>query len=236
LVGVPQLDPTDGARVEAPLQEIDIRVLGALIEKEHTTPDNYPLSLNALTAACNQATNRDPVMSLDEHTVAGAVDRLRYRSLVRPIIHSGGRVTKFRQLMDETMGLVQRQMAVLCVLMLRGPQTLAEIRTRAQRIHDFADQAELESTIDGLMERESPLVVRLPRRPGQKEQRVMHLLGGPIDLEALAAAEATAEPARPAPVPPATERLAVLESEVEQLRREVAELRSQLEGFRKQFE
>ncbi|HYD51799.1 MAG TPA: DUF480 domain-containing protein [Gemmatimonadaceae bacterium] len=218
----------------APLIDIEVRVLGALIEKEHTTPDSYPLSLNALTAACNQTSNREPVMTLEEHVVSAAVAELRKRSLVRAIIHSGGRVTKYRQLMDETMGLVRRQLAVLSVLMLRGPQTVGELRTRTQRQHDFADLEEVESTLEGLIDRQPPLVARLPRRTGQKEQRFAHLLAGEPSAEVLEAAEGREEPAvRGTPV---AERVAALEEAVSALREEVAALRGELEGFRRQFE
>jgi len=218
-----------------PLSDIELRVLGSLIEKEHTTPDNYPLSLNALTAACNQSSNREPVMALEESAVAAAIDRLRHRQLVRAIVHSGGRVTKYQQLMDETVGLVRRQMAVLCVLMLRGPQTVGELRTRTQRIHEFADVADVEATLDGLIDRETPLVARLERRPGQKEGRYAQLLAGPVDVEALAAREAAAAESTRTGAP-AGERLATLEESVAALRDEVAALRAELEGFRRQFE
>ena len=216
--------------MDSRLDDVEVRVLGSLIEKEHTTPDAYPLSLNALTAACNQTSNREPVMSLDEPTVSAAVHSLRGRSLVRAIVHSGGRVTKFRQLMDETMGLVTRQMAVLCVLMLRGSQTLGEIRTRTQRMHDFADLAELESTMEGLIDREPPLVVRLPRRPGQKEARYAQLLAGDVAIDAGDDIEVKTRPA------PAGDRVAALEEVVSMLRQEVADLRAELERFRRQFE
>jgi uncharacterized protein len=213
------------------LTDVEVRVLGSLIEKEHTTPDNYPLSLNALTVACNQSSNRDPVMSLDESTISAAVHDLRSRSLVRAIIHSGGRVTKFRHLMDENMGLVRRQLAVMCVLMLRGPQTTGEIRTRTQRLHDFADLDDLESTLDGLIERESPLVARLPRRAGQKEVRYAQLLAGEVTYDTPDDVHEHAHV-----VTPRGDRLGALEESVNALRQEVADLRAELESFRKQFE
>ena len=219
--------------MESPLSDVEVRVLGALLEKERTTPDNYPLSLNALTSACNQTSNREPVMSLEETVVSAAVDQLRKRSLVRAHIHSGGRVTKYGQLIGETMGLVNRQLAVLGVMMLRGPQTVAELRTRTQRLHEFADMEELESTLEGLIDRAPPLVVRLPRRPGQREERFAHLLGGPIDLEALAAREESDERRSPSP---SADRLAALEADVASLRQEVTDLRESLLTFRKQFE
>jgi uncharacterized protein len=221
---------------DQPLTDVEVRVLGALIEKEHTTPDAYPLSPNALTAACNQTSNREPVMTLDEPTVSAAVHALRGRSLVRPIVHSGGRVTKYEQRMDQALGLVKRQLAVLCVLMLRGPQTAGELRTRTQRIHDFADSADVESTIDGLIDHDPPLVVRLPRRPGQKELRYAHLLAGepsPDVDEAHDAADAGRETASAGRT---VDRVAALEDAVAALRDEVAALRDELAMFRRQFE
>ena len=219
--------------MDAPLTDVEVRVLGALIEKEYTTPDNYPLSLNALTNACNQSSNRDPVMSLDESTVSATVHQLRGRGLVRPIIHSGGRVTKFEQRMDEALGLVRRQLAVLSVLMLRGPQTTGELRTRTQRSHDFADLEEVESTLDSLIDREPPLITRLPRRAGQKELRYAHLLAGEISIDVLDARDAAAESTRAAPV---SDRVAALEADVAALREEMAALREELAAFRRQFE
>ena len=223
-----------------PLTEIEVRVLGALLEKARTTPDNYPLSLNALTSACNQTSNRDPVMALEETAVSAAVDALRRRSLVRAIVHSGGRITKYMHLMDDALGLVNRQLAILCVLMLRGPQTAGELRTRAQRLHDFEDVADVESALDGLATREpEPLVVRLPRRPGQREERWAHTLA-PLTASQLAAEAARSDAgggeARATVVAPEDGRVAALEAEVAALRQEVAELRGELAAFRKQFE
>ena len=226
-----------------PLTDVEVRVLGALLEKARTTPDSYPLSLNALTNACNQASNREPVMALAETEVSAAVDALRRRSLVRAIVRSGAGVTKYQHLVDEALGLVNRQLAVLCVLMLRGPQTAGELRTRTQRLHDFDDVADVESALASLASREpEPLVVRLPRRPGQREERWAHTLA-PLDERALAAdAHADAASARGAPraggreVAADDERVRALESEVAQLRRELADLRAELASFRKQFE
>jgi hypothetical protein len=220
--------------IEPPLTDVEVRVLGSLVEKEATTPDNYPLSLNALTAACNQTSNRDPVMSLDESTISATVHHLRGRSLVRPIVHSGGRVTKYEHRMDEALGLVRRQLAVLCVLMLRGPQTAGELRTRTQRIHDFAEVAEVESTLDGLIDREPPLVVRLPRRAGQKEVRYAHLLSGEVavpDVPETASLGTTTSDA-----PADDGRVAALERRVETLEAELAALREQFDQFRAQFQ
>lgn len=235
----------------APLGDVEIRVLGALLEKARTTPDSYPLSLNALTTACNQASNREPVMSLSDIEVSAAVDALRKRSLVRAIVRSGGAITKYQHVMDAALGLVNRQLAVLCVLMLRGPQTAGELRTRTQRLHEYEDVADVESALEGLASREEPLVVRLPRRPGQREERWAHLLAG--EASALAAEErataaastaasgaasstAAAHGASAAHSRPGDERVARLEGELEALRQEVAALRDELAAFRRQFE
>ena len=212
-----------------PLNAAEARVLGSLIEKQMTTPDYYPLSLNALTNACNQSSNREPVVEYDENTVAHAVESLRRRSLVRAIQQSGSRVTKYRHLVNETMGVISRQAAVLGVLMLRGPQTLAELRTRTDRLVGFESLDEVETTLNQLISREpKPLVVLLPRRPGQKELRYAHLLAGEVSFDT-----PDAMPVRREASP---DRIAVLEASIEELRKEVADLRTQLDEFRKQFE
>ena len=217
-------------------------MLGALLEKARTTPDNYPLSLNALTAACNQSSNRDPVMALAETEVSAALDALRRRSLVRAIVRSGAGVTKYMHLMDDALGLVNRQLAVLCVLMLRGPQTAGELRTRTQRLHDFEDVPDVEAALEGLATHEpQPLVVRLPRRPGQREERWAHLLAGEAAARAAeathAAAAAVAGGADERPhAAPAHDRISSLETELAALRQELAALRAEFATFRKQFE
>jgi uncharacterized protein len=155
--------------------EVELRVLGCLIEKQRTTPDVYPLSLNSLRLACNQTTNRDPVVSYDEETIRAALDRLAHRGWVRLASGPGSRAVKFRHLFDEALGLSDAQISVLCVQMLRGAQTPGELKQRSERLHPFASLADVESTLSELAERE--LVVRLPRRPGQKEQRYAHTLG-----------------------------------------------------------
>ena len=166
------------------LTDVEVRVLGSLIEKEMTTPDYYPMSLNALTNACNQTSNRDPIVHYDEGTVAHAIETLRVRSLVRAMQQSGSRVTKFRHLVGETMGLTARYTAVLGVLMLRGPQTLAEIKTRAGRLTNFDTLDEVESILDGMIDRQpAPLATRLPLRSGQKELRYAHLLAGEVTYD-----------------------------------------------------
>lgn len=211
------------------LDPVAVRVLGSLIEKELSTPDHYPLSLNALTNACNQSSNRDPVMSLEESAVSQAIDTLRRQGLVRSIQAIGSRVPKYQHLLAETDDLTRAELAVLCVLALRGAQTQAEARSRAARLLPGADSAGLDAVLEGLIAREPhPVAVRLPRRPGQKEARYAHLLGGDV-------VESTDE-APDAPRAPATDRIAALEDFAHELSREVADMRAQLEKFRKQFE
>ena len=214
--------------MDSPLDNIAVRVLGALIEKEITTPDYYPLTLNALTAACNQSSNREPVMQLDETTVANTIQELTRRSLVREVHRSDSRAKRWRQTMAESMKLHPAETAVMCVLMLRGAQTAGEIRTRSARLHAFPDLAHLDVTLKSLMDMSPPLVMELPRRPGQKEGRFAHLLSGEPQIEA--------SEARPAPEEPEAGRMDVLEQEVASLRNEVAELRARFEDFRQQFQ
>jgi hypothetical protein len=207
------------------LNDADVRVLGALIEKAVTTPDYYPLTLNALTSACNQTTNRTPVVHFDEATVAAALEHLRTGNLVHQIKRSDSRVTKYRHVMAEALNLEARELAVMCVLMLRGPQTAGEIRTRGSRLFDFASVEEVEQSLTGLMARTaSPLVVRLPRRPGQKETRYAHLLSGEVSVDA---PEATVVRERTD-----AERLDTLEEALRALRAEVDDLRAQLDQLR----
>jgi uncharacterized protein YceH (UPF0502 family) len=209
------------------LSEIEVRILGCLIEKEATTPDNYPLSLNALTSACNQLTNREPVMALGEDQVKWAVNNLRQQSLVRAIQPSDARVMKFLHLLTEKLDLEQPARAVLGVLMLRGPQTLNEIKTRTNRLAEFTDAADVEAVLRELISRE--LVVEMARQPGQKEVRYAHLLSGPP----------TAAPAQTqgeiAAAEPRRDRIAELEASLDEMRRELAALRSQFEDFTRQF-
>ena len=213
-----------------PLTDVEIRVIGALLEKEVTTPDNYPLSLNTLMNACNQTSNREPVVDYDEDTVSRTVEALRKRNLVRAVQQSGSRVMKYRHMMADTMGLEARQAAAMCVLMLRGPQTVGEIKTRTERLADFRSLEDVETTLNELIERQAgALVVRLPRRPGQKELRYAHLLAGDVVVDA-------PDVVAPARATPQADRITVLEEGLEELRREVEELRSQLDQFRRQFE
>ena len=210
------------------LEPVEVRVIGSLIEKELSTPDNYPLSLNALTSACNQSSNRDPVMSLEEGAVMQAIDTLRRQGLVRSIQAIGSRVPKYSHLLAETGELTRAELAVLCVLALRGPQTQAEVRTRAARLMPAMTPG-IDAALEALITREpQPVVARLSRRPGQKEARYAHLLAGDV-------AESV-DDAPVAPPPHATDRLAALEELANELRNEVADLRAQLATFRKQFE
>jgi uncharacterized protein YceH (UPF0502 family) len=198
------------------LDRTEVRVLGALIEKEVTTPAYYPLSLNALLAACNQSSNRFPVVHFDEGEVGTAADSLREKGLVHLVDRGESRVTKYRHVLYEAMNLVRPAIAALCVLMLRGPQTVGEIRTRSNRLYDFTSLEDVETTLNALMSGELPLVARLPRQAGQKEIRYAHLLSGDVEQ---------GEPE----VEPELDRIGKLEKEVE-------DLKAQFEQFRKQFE
>lgn len=214
---------------------VEIRVLGCLLEKQRTTPDVYPLSLNALRLACNQSTSRDPVVDYDEPTIRAALQRLGARRWTR--LASAGRATKYRHLLDEALDLGHDELAVLCVLMLRGPQTFSELRTRTQRLYDFPDDDALAATIERLGGRE--LLVLLARQPGQKEQRYRQLLGGDEETAppAPAAGPAPSQPYDTPPPPPdtappsddaTTQRLERLEREVAELRHELSALRAEL--------
>ena len=218
--------------MDEPLDEVGVRVLGALMEKELTTPDNYPLTLNALTAACNQTSSRDPVMELDEATVSRSLKDLQERSLARGIHRGDARVMRYRQEIGERLHLHEPERAVLSVLMLRGPQTPGEIKTRTARAFEFVDPRHVEITLESLAVLSTPLVTALPRRPGKKEVRYTHLLAGAPDPDAPEEIAAREEAHRPI----ARDRVGELELEVRSLRDEVAELRAQLDAFRRQFE
>ena len=174
---------------------VEIRVLGSLLEKQRTTPEAYPLSVNALRLACNQSTNRDPVVDYDEPAIVASLERLHRRGWTRLTSGAGSRARKYRHLLDQALGLGREELAVLCVLMLRGPQTLGELKQRAERLHPFPDLAATEAALERLIERD--LVARLERRPGQKEQRYAQLLGGETHGEPSAMA-ASAPPGAPA--------------------------------------
>ena len=209
--------------MEGYLDDVEVRVLGALLEKEITTPEYYPLSLNALLNACNQKSNREPVVAYDDETVLGALDRLRHRGLA--LVSTGGdsRVPKYLERVAEKYNFDRRELAVLCVLLLRGPQTPGELRGRTQRMYEFDDLEAIEATLNRLAEREPPVVKKLSRQPGTKESRWAHLLAGDIAEAPPAAAEAAAgERLRE------SDRLARLETQVEELRRELDDLKRQL--------
>lgn len=217
-----------------PLTHIEVRILGALAEKAVTTPDNYPLSLSALTAACNQTTNRDPVMQLDDETVNEAIVTLRRRSFLRAIQPAGSRVTKYQHLLADALDLDPRELALLGVLMLRGPQTPGELHARTARLAEFSDTADMESVLERLIARDPlPLVTRLPKRAGQKEVRFAHLLGGPVSVADEGEQESGA--VSHAPGTSAGSRVDALQREIEALRSELAELRAQFLAFREEF-
>jgi len=218
--------------MEFKLTENQVRVLGSLIEKDITTPEYYPLSLNALVNACNQKSNRDPVMQLDEDAVRDALEGLQEQRLAGPARGADSRVTKYEQRLQEVFNFTRPEIAVLCVLLLRGPQTPGELRGRADRMHHFETLEDVQSALQKLMQREPPLAKVLPRQPGTKESRYAHLLSGDVvEAEAPVQSRATAERN-----PVDAERISRLEGEVASLRGEVGELRDQMERFRKQFE
>jgi uncharacterized protein YceH (UPF0502 family) len=204
---------------------IEIRVVGCLIEKQRTTPDAYPLSLNSLRLACNQSTNRDPVVDYEEATVAEALRRLALRGWTRLASGAGSRARKYRQLMPEALGVDDGELALLGVLMLRGPQTPGELKQRSERLHGFPDLAAVQAVLDGLVER--GYVARHERRPGRKELRYEHRLGGFEEeaVEPVAAAESEPEKAG---LVPAEDRLTRLERELAELRAELGSLRAAL--------
>jgi uncharacterized protein YceH (UPF0502 family) len=212
----------------------EVRVLGSLVEKAITTPDYYPLSLNALINACNQSSNREPVVEYGEPTVLRALEGLRNQKLVFIFEGAASRVVKYGQKLADTLGLSPAESAALCVLMLRGPQTTGEIRGRSGRLHEFASLDEVESTLQTLATRSpKPLVVRLPRQTGFKESRYAHLLAGPPGA---VLPEAAPEMAAAGLNAPDDDRIARLTREVEELRNELAELKAHFADFRKQLE
>jgi uncharacterized protein len=214
------------------LTETEVRVLGSLIEKDITTPEYYPLSLNAVVNACNQKSNRDPVMQLDEDAVRAALEGLQEQRMAGPARGADSRVTKYEQRLQEVFNFTRPEIAVLCVLLLRGPQTPGELRGRAERLHRFEALEDVQSALQKLMQREPPLAKILARQPGTKESRYAHLLSGDVvEADAPGRISLTAERSTAD-----TDRIARLEDEVTELRKEFSEIRDQMERFRKQFE
>ncbi|HEX8846078.1 MAG TPA: YceH family protein [Pyrinomonadaceae bacterium] len=214
------------------LSEVEVRVLGALVEKQITTPEYYPLTLNSLTQACNQKNNRNPVVAFDETTVAQAIESLRGKNLVYIFYGSTSRVPKYKHMMPEVFSLNPRELAVMCVLMLRGPQTPGELRGRTDRLYDFSGLGEVEETLDSLASKEpEALALKLPRQPGQKEVRYAHLLSGEISMDYLS----EKEPAQ-AVAANKGDRVSALEHEAAALRADLDTLRQEFEEFKKQFE
>jgi uncharacterized protein len=218
--------------VELLLTAVEVRVLGSLVEKDATTPDYYPLSLNALVNACNQKSNRDPFMSLDENTVRDALSSLQEKRLAGPVNSADSRVTKYEHRMQEVFNFSRGENAVLCVLLLRGPQTPGELRGRTERMHPFNDLDEVQFALQRLMQRQPPLAKVLPRQPGTKESRYVHLLSG--DVEGAAASLPTHVPSGEDSA--SLDRIEELEENVILLQREIENLKQQFAGFRKQFE
>jgi uncharacterized protein len=214
------------------LSETEARVLGALVEKDITTPDYYPLSLNALVNACNQKNNRDPVTSLAEDAVRDALSSLQEKRMAGPAGGADSRGTKYEHRLQEVFNFDRREIAVLCVLLLRGPQTPGELRGRSERMYRFETLEDVQSGLQKLMDRQPSLVRVLPRQPGTKESRYMHLLSGDVSADFIAASSA-ASPGHA--VDPIESRIASLENEIASLRSEVADLRREFGEFKQQF-
>lgn len=216
------------------LNETEVRILGCLIEKENTTPDYYPLTLNSLVSACNQKSNRSPVVSYDETTVVRGLDGLHEKGLSEKIFKADSRVPKYQHSFTKKFNLSRPEVSVLCVLMLRGPQTAGEIRGRSERMHKFGGLNEVEEVLIGLMEREQPMLIKLPRQAGRKESRYMHLLSGEPDVRE-SGTSFTDEPAT-LRVRAENERITVLENELSVLRKEFENLRQEFSALKSQFE
>src|SRR5947208_10132646 len=216
------------------LTDIEVRVLGSLIEKQITTPEYYPLTLNALTLACNQKNNRSPVTAFTENQVEEALNSLREKNLAYVFHGSTSRVPKFKHVAPEVLHLTPPEMAVMCVLMLSGPQTVGEIRTRCSRLYDFSGLEEVDETLHALSTKDTdPMVVKLPRQQGQKDARFAHLLSGGVNVEQLTEEQTSGRVTRRSSD---SERIEKLETQVETLTSEVESLRQQFEQFKKQFE
>jgi hypothetical protein len=217
------------------LNAVETRILGCLIEKERTTPENYPLSLNSLALACNQSTNRDPVVGYDEKTVENGVNSLREKKLATVVFGAGSRVQKYRHNLLDHYAFERKDFAVLCVLLLRGPQTPGELRSRTERLYGFPSLEEVEATLEGLGKDASPLVQILPARPGQKERRYTQLFTDESVLAEYDSAPVT-HTLDPSPRVIPESRLDLLEKEVAALKEESRQLREEFAAFRKQFE
>ncbi len=215
--------------MEAMLNEIEARIVGCLIEKEATTPDYYPLTLNALVSACNQKSNRLPVVEYDEQTVSRTLDGLRDKNIVYVFYGSSSRVPKYKHILPKLLEIDLHESAIMCVLMLRGFQTVGELRERTSRIYEFTSLDEVHQTLDELMKRETPLVIELPKQAGQKERRFAHLLCGEISTEMMESAQVTPTQAK-------HDQIAKLEAEIEELKTNFAAFRSEFEEFKKQFD
>ena len=217
------------ANMSGTLTETEARIVGSLIEKQLTTPEYYPLTLNALVAACNQKTNREPVTNYDEKTVLSALDDLRDKNIVYVFYGSTSRVPKYKHILPDVYELEPSETAVMCVLMLRGPQTIGELRERTGRLYDFRDLNDVNETLENLLKREEPLITRLERAPGQKEARYAHLLCGEVisyqPPERVSRGGAAND-----------ERIEKLEQELENLRNEMSAFKQEFEDFKKQFE
>ncbi len=211
------------------LNEIEVRIIGSLVEKQLATPEYYPLTLNALLAACNQKTNREPVVSYDEHTLSQALDVLREKNLVYVYFGSGSRVPKYKNLLSHAYELEPSETAIICVLMLRGAQTIGEIRERTHRLYEFNDLNDVNESLESMLGRETPLIIKLERQPGQKEARYAHLLSGEVTAESFPTHRVSSRESD-------NERFVKLESEVETLKNEMEELRQTFDSFKKQFE
>jgi uncharacterized protein YceH (UPF0502 family) len=225
--------------VDIVLTDVEARVLGSLVEKEITTPEYYPLSLNALVNACNQKSNREPLMTLDEETVKNALRSLDKKELAGAADTTDSRVTKYGHRLAEIFNFTRQEIAVLCVLLLRGAQTPGELRTRAERMYPFEDLNQIQSTVQRLMSREPPVAQLLARQPGTKESRYAHLFSGNVDPQRPSSASAPAVASVGRAVTSAADdrmRLDKLEMEIEGLKKNIDELRREIAAFRKQFE
>ncbi len=213
------------------LTAIEARIVGALVEKEVTTPDYYPLTMNALINACNQRSNREPVMDLDEDDVRQALHSLEDQHLAGRARNADGRVTKYEHWLGEAFNFGRAETALICVLLLRGPQTPGELRGRTERLHEFSEISDVIGGLQRLMEREPPLVALLPRQPGARESRYAHLLSGPLDSIQIAATSTTSSSQSTEASPDQDERFAQLESTVAELQREVSALREKIDSL-----